>query len=386
MKFNLITLAWITAFVALHAHSLPLSPHSVTSTLLLHGMGFHRSGSLHARQEVAMVQDTLSVSIQAFVHLKKSTLIKEILAHISKQHPHIEHSKMEIAMERMKLFGAIGVPFDKVNLVVDGCGPGKDVALPRTSVKELGVVVASVSLGSCQSHILTAHAANANAAKIFSSPPTGFGVISDIDDTIKITDVLNHEKMIENTLYKDPVPVAGMPNLYASLAKSLTMNSIPPQFIYLSGSPFQLFPFLDSFLSSYFPASLGPLLLHPLSLTDPKEILKSFGDGREGKIDYKVEQIKRIYDGIYPGKFFLAVGDSGESDPEAYGEAFNRFSKSSNKYFIRCIWIHLVDGADNSEERFEKAFKGVPDDRILKFSTSEIPRLQNINVAGGKCK
>ncbi|KAJ3875207.1 hypothetical protein F5051DRAFT_67599 [Lentinula edodes] len=380
MKLPFIALVWTSAlFLALHVEARP-HPRRVelTSTLLLNGIGYQPHGD-----------GEVSISIESFAHLGEpksmgplTHLLNETL---HKLHVDVDHigDHMATAVERLRLFAAVGIPLDKLELTINGCEK-KTVSLPRTGFTNLGIVQASVAVGKCPSALLTAKTHNSETATVYSSPPTGLGVISDIDDTIKITDVLDPDKMIENTMYKDPVPVAGMPVLYASLAKSLTTQSIPPQFIYLSGSPFELFPFLSSFLKSQFSASLGPLLLQSLSITNPAEIFKSLGDGKsgQGKIDYKVGQIKRI-NGYYPQKSFLTIGDSGEKDPEVYGKAYNEFGGK----FIRCIWIHLIDDkkADNSDKRFEEAFKGVPEDRIRKFHTSEIPSLSKIDVAGGKC-
>lgn len=135
---------------------------------------------------------------------------------------------------------------------------------------------------------------------------------SDIDDTIKISDVLDKPKLIQNTLFNDPTPVSGMPDLYKSLASSLDS----PQFMYVSGSPFQLYPFLHDFINSTYPQ--GPLLLRNLSFTDISSIL-DFANPN-GVLEYKLSQIDTIH-GIYPGKTWLTIGDSGEKDPETYGAA-----------------------------------------------------------------
>ncbi|KAJ4481908.1 hypothetical protein J3R30DRAFT_2099468 [Lentinula aciculospora] len=369
MKFTLVTWVWIVAVIVLRSRARPLPRRSLTSTLLLNALGFQPRGD-----------GKVTISIQAFAHLATPESFSPLTHFLNSTLHQIHGDHMATAMQRFNLFGAVGIPFDKLTLTVKGCEE-QDVELPRTGFKDLGIVIANVSVGKCQSSLPTAKTDNSDTVTIFSSPPTGLGIISDVDDTIKVTDVLEFQKMLENTAYKDPVPVAGMPDLYHSLAKSLTSYSIPPQFIYLSDSPFQLFPFLNSFLESHFPASLGPLLLQSLSATNPEEIFNFLFDKSGQKLDFKVEQIERIH-GFYPHKSFLVIGDSSKQDPEVYGKAYIKFGSR----FIRCIWIHLVDGADNSEERFEKAFRGVPDDTILKFSTSEIPRLQNIDVAGGKCK
>jgi len=187
--------------------------------------------------------------------------------------------------------------------------------------------------------------------------------------------------MIQNTLYKDPLPVPGMPELYKSLAQSLTTETIPPQFLYVSGSPMQLQPFLSSFLKSTYPTSKGPIFLQTFSIIDLPKIIESLGSGADAeKIEYKVSQITRIRE-MYPQKSFLAIGDSGEMDPEVYGEVYRRFGKG----FIRCIWIRKVPGAKNSPERFDAAFKGVPKEKTREYEDKNIETLMKINVAGSEC-
>ncbi|KAE9390135.1 hypothetical protein BT96DRAFT_946367 [Gymnopus androsaceus JB14] len=146
-----------------------------------------------------------------------------------------------------------------------------------------------------------------------------------------------------------------MPELYASLAQSLThktsSETIPPQFIYVSGSPIQLYPFLTSFIETKFTSSLGPVLLQNFSFTDdPSLIMNSFGDGRDGK---------GSGNGKIEYKSFLMIGDSTEKDPEIYGRSYNIHGPA----FVRCIWIHVVEGANNTDARFAAAFKGVPKEK-----------------------
>jgi len=113
------------------------------------------------------------------------------------------------------------------------------------------------------------------------------------------------------------VAVNGMPDLYSSLASSLS----DPQFIYISGSPYQLYPLLSSFIASSFPTEAqGPIFLKNLTLTDIGSIVDFIGGG-EATLNYKVEQIDRIQ-AMYPNKKFLAIGDSTEEDPEIYAEAY----------------------------------------------------------------
>lgn len=60
-----------------------------------------------------------------------------------------------------------------------------------------------------------------------------------------------------------------MPDVYKSLAASL--NS--PQFIYVSASPFQLYPFLRDFIDTTYAASSGPIFLNNLTTTSLTSIV-----------------------------------------------------------------------------------------------------------------
>ncbi|ESK84277.1 putative actin filament organization protein App1-like [Moniliophthora roreri MCA 2997] len=329
-----------------------------------------------AFQDPASPENTL-VDMQSFVFLKQLDLdpLTSVIGDALEGLGLDVGDKIDGALERIKLFAAVGLSGKEVEVKVDGCS--ETATLPETS---LGVVTSSVSVGQCDDATeFKAEAVDNDFTPdvtIFPSPPDGFGVISDIDDTIKISNVLDKIKLAQTTLLDDPTPVAGMPELYASLAQ--TLNS--PQFIYVSGSPFQLYPFLRDFISTSFAEARGPLFLRNLTITDLGLILDSFSEDEDAKLEYKLSQIARIQR-IYPQKNFLAIGDSTEKDPEIYAEAF----KTHGGDFIRCIWIHLVEGAENSDERFAAAFKGVPEDRIRLFDDSQIATLADIDVAGGQC-
>jgi phosphatidate phosphatase APP1 len=61
-----------------------------------------------------------------------------------------------------------------------------------------------------------------------------------------------------------------MPDVYKSLAVSL--NS--PQFIYVSASPFQLYPFLRDFIdTTYGPEAAGPIMLKNLTTTNLSDLI-----------------------------------------------------------------------------------------------------------------
>ncbi|OMP82743.1 Actin patch protein 1 [Diplodia seriata] len=182
--------------------------------------------------------------------------------------------------------------------------------------------------------------------------PTGWAVISDIDDTIKITQTPSPAGILRSTFVDAPTPVAGMPALYAHIARSLDS----PPFWYLSASPYNLYPFLRDFRAAHgFPA--GPLLLRNASWMDLAGFLVALTAGTRA---YKTDRMRDIHR-MFPGRRFVLIGDSTQSDPEAYGDVAREFPGWVGAVFIRRVTgVAEIDRTSkNKPERFEKAFEGV---------------------------
>lgn len=181
----------------------------------------------------------------------------------------------------------------------------------------------------------------------------GISVISDIDDTIKISDVTDRQALLANTFLREFRPVPGMPDLYGRWAAS------GAAFHYVSSSPWQLYPALAAFLDGEgFPR--GSFDLRQFRLKD-----ESFFDLFQESDAYKVPAIAAIV-GRYPGRRFILVGDSGERDPEVYGEIARRFPEQVVQIFIRDIFT----GA-GPVGRMDAAFAGIPQHRWTVFRNPE---------------
>jgi len=182
--------------------------------------------------------------------------------------------------------------------------------------------------------------------------PTGWAIISDIDDTIKITQTTSPLGILHNTFcVEEPLPVQGMPELYSALQKTLQN----PPFLYLSASPYNLYPFLRDFRATHFPP--GPLILRDASWQNLGGLISSLSQGTQ---EYKSARIAKIHSWL-PKKKVILIGDSTQSDPEAYGECARKFPGWVGAIFIRKVTgiAGMDEGAKNGEERFAKAFEGV---------------------------
>lgn len=140
-------------------------------------------------------------------------------------------------------------------------------------------------------------------------PPPKFLMVSDIDDTIQVTEVTRRVRMVINSLLKkveNRLPVPGTPDPYRFLAAGGHFRGVP-LVVYLSCSPAALARSLESFLDrNGFPA--GVLVV--------KQALGA--DGNDPRV-HKSKWLKRLVE-LYPGLPLLCLGDSGEKDPEIYAE------------------------------------------------------------------
>lgn len=167
------------------------------------------------------------------------------------------------------------------------------------------------------------------------SEPIETVIVSDVDDTILVTEVTSRLKMVYNSLLKSSKnrePVSGTPELYKALASG-TATLRNPHFFYLSSSPAFLSRSLKSFLQANgFPQ--GTLILK-----------KSLTGGSHQQ--HKLGWLQTIA-GRFPQMAMLLFGDSGEKDPQIYAEFAANLAKPG---LIKAVVIHLVS---NDEEHLKK--------------------------------
>ena len=169
----------------------------------------------------------------------------------------------------------------------------------------------------------------------------GISVISDIDDTIKITEVTDREAMIHNTFLKEFQPVPGISKVYRSWQKDGAV------FHYLSASPWQLFSPLSKFIEK---EDFPPGIFHLKHFRWKDSSLFALFESPE---KYKREGIEPIFRD-FPKRRFILVGDSSEKDPEIYGEIAREHPGQ-----IEHIFIRDVDGKGDGI-RYKKAFESLP--------------------------
>ncbi|CZR58797.1 related to actin cytoskeleton organization and biogenesis [Phialocephala subalpina] len=194
--------------------------------------------------------------------------------------------------------------------------------------------------------------------------PEGWGVISDIDDTIKITQTSNPIGILKSTFVSPATPITGMPEFYTHIQRLISPAS---PFFYLSASPYNLYSFLKDFRSKFYPQ--GTIILRDASWMNLSGLLSNLTLGTQ---EYKVDRITKINSWL-PRRKMICIGDSTQSDPEAYGEIYRKHAGWVKLILIRKVTDIAALGiaSKNEPERFEKAFKGVPSNLWHVFETPE---------------
>jgi hypothetical protein len=176
----------------------------------------------------------------------------------------------------------------------------------------------------------------------------GLSVVSDIDDTVKVTLVPgDKDEVLRKTFCQDYQAAPGMSEKY-------NREWGEAAFHYVSGGPWQLYGPLSDFLirgAGHFPEGSFHLTYHPKNFLaeDSREILIESVVGSLGNtFAHKVNEIGRLMSRL-PGREFILVGDSGEVDPEVYRHITTEFPGR-----VREVWIRdVLNDAEVNAYRLE---------------------------------
>lgn len=166
-------------------------------------------------------------------------------------------------------------------------------------------------------------------------------VISDVDDTVKFSKVTEKKELLRNTFTR---PYASVLELLPQFQDWQRQGA---SFHYVTATPWQLYPALHELLrASGFPE--GSFHMKEFRWKDSR-----FFDLFQAPENYKLPLIDALLRRL-PTQKIILVGDSGEKDPEIYGELTRRFSDKQINIVIR----ELRD-APMSDARIKAAFQSL---------------------------
>ncbi len=156
------------------------------------------------------------------------------------------------------------------------------------------------------------------------------GVISDLDDTILVSDVSHKGRMLARAFLQNPLQREAVPGT-ALLSLGLTQRNPEPAsapLFYISGSPRQVYSAILLFLRHN---EYPPGVLITKRITDDET-----SEGLRDQVTYKLEKISEILARV-PRVRFTLIGDDSERDPEIYAEVQRLYPDR-----VEAIWIRRV--------------------------------------------
>ena len=181
----------------------------------------------------------------------------------------------------------------------------------------------------------------------------GISIVSDIDDTIKISNVGSLSQLLTNTFLREFQEVEGMSDVYRDWANR------GARFHYVSSSPWQLFqPLINLRVRSRFPH--GSFHLREFKWRDQMlgRIHRPQFRGKSAVIQNLLRQM--------PERKFVLIGDSGEHDPEIYVRVCQRYPRRVLGLFIR-----QLDQRPLAARRLEKICAQLGDTSFGVFGSSQ---------------
>jgi phosphatidate phosphatase APP1 len=183
--------------------------------------------------------------------------------------------------------------------------------------------------------------------------PEGLSVISDIDDTMKVTEVSDKKRLLVNVFVRPYQPVPGMADVYRTWAEA------GAKFHLVSSSPWQLYCPLSEFArEAGFPEATYHL--RPFRIK---------GRGIFRLSDAPMKRKPRVIESLlsdFPRRQFILVGDSGQCDPEVYALVARKFPRQIQHIYIRDVTHESADSA-----RYQRTFAQLPSTKWSVFRNAE---------------
>ncbi len=163
-------------------------------------------------------------------------------------------------------------------------------------------------------------------------------IVSDIDDTVKYTEVHKKFKMLKLLFtgnYRTDKPYLGVSSLYRGIIGGPMGRGVECMH-YVTGSPANLYTRIQDFLK---------LNKYPQGSIDLKKGGSTVDPNPSATFDYKVSKIRPIMN-AYPNKKFVFFGDNTQKDPEVYKQIKKEFPDR-----VLGIYINNVVHEDPNDPR-----------------------------------
>ncbi|KAI0907230.1 hypothetical protein F4823DRAFT_29086 [Ustulina deusta] len=194
-------------------------------------------------------------------------------------------------------------------------------------------------------------------------PPTGFTIVSDIDDILRITKIYDPKEGLLNSFARPYTPWENMPEIYANW--SATIDNF--HFHYLTTTPEQATRTYMEYIYKTYP--LGSFDTRPLNFSDVSATLAI----RRALLD-KIFQ-------TYPQRKFVLMGDTTNSDVmKDYPQLVRDYPGQ-----VQCIFLRNTTATDSTDlfPYDTSGFEGIDQKQYMFFVHAD--DLRGADIVGGNC-
>ncbi|KAI1173013.1 hypothetical protein F4777DRAFT_559599, partial [Nemania sp. FL0916] len=237
------------------------------------------------------------------------------------------------------------------------------VTLRNTTGRNGGHLLAGNATGSIQALNVYTNGTTIGNATAYLVPPTGFTIVSDIDDILRITKIYDPKEGLLNSFARPFVPWENMPEIYANW--SATIDNF--HFHYLTTTPEQVTRNYMEFIYKTYP--LGSFDTRPLNFSDVSATLSI----RRFLLD-KIFQ-------TFPQRKFVLVGDTTNSDVmKDYPQLVKDYPGQ-----VQCIFLRNTTATDSTDlfPYDTSGFEGIDQRQYMFFVNAD--DLRGADIVGGNC-
>lgn len=216
-----------------------------------------------------------------------------------------------------------------------------------SEIQELNVYATGATLGNATAYLV---------------PPTGFTVISDIDDILRITKIYEPKEGLLNSFARPFTPWMNMPDIYANWSRSIPNM----HFHYLTTTPEQITRNYMDFIYKTYPG--GSFDTRPLNFSDV-----------DATLSIRKFLLDKIFD-TFPTRKFILVADTSNSDVmKDYPEL-----GTTRPDQVQCIFLRNTSATDDDKFPYDTSgFKGIPQNKYMFFKVPD--DLTNLDIVNGQC-
>ncbi|KAI1659218.1 hypothetical protein F4813DRAFT_25168 [Daldinia decipiens] len=237
------------------------------------------------------------------------------------------------------------------------------VILKNTTGPNNGHLMAGNATSSIQALNMYARGSDIGNATAYLVPPTGFTIISDIDDILRVTKIYDPKEGLLNSFAREFTPWRNMPDIYANWYATIPNF----HFHYLTTTPEQVTRNYMEFIYKTYP--LGSFDTRPLNFSDVSATLSI----RKALLD-KIFQ-------TFPQRKFVLMADTSNSDVmKDYPQLVHDYPGQ-----VQCIFLRNTTATDSSDlfPYDTSGFEGIDQRQYMFFVTPD--DLKNVDIVGGNC-